>query len=67
MKRLSKFVNRLKDVETSTQPKNTIRYLAFEQGRILIIKALRDKIEGEKYSQCRSFPHFASSMNSKGY
>ena len=30
MKRLSKMVNRIKDVETSTQTKNTIRYMAFD-------------------------------------
>lgn len=42
-----------KDMETQTTMKNTVRFFAVENGRILVIKSLLDKLDGDKYSVVR--------------
>ena len=42
-----------KDMETQTTRKNTVRFLAVENGRVLVIKSLIDKLDGDKYSVMR--------------
>lgn len=42
-----------KDMETQTTRKNTVRFFAVENGRILVIKSLLDKLDGDKYSVVR--------------
>ena len=39
-----------KDAETETTEKSRLRYITFDQGRILILKRLRDPIDGDNYS-----------------
>ena len=51
-----------KDLETSTVKKSRLRYITFDQGRFLIIKQLKDKIDGDNYSQVRDFPNFGRSQ-----
>ena len=47
-----------KAAQTEMAAKDRIRYIAFENGRMLVIKLLRDKIDGDKFSQMRQFPNF---------
>lgn len=42
-----------KDAETQTTKKNTVRFFAVEHGRVLVIKSLIDKLDGDKYSVMR--------------
>ena len=39
-----------KATQTEMAAKDRIRYIAFENGRMLVIKLLRDKIDGDKFS-----------------
>ena len=39
-----------KAAQTEMAAKDRIRYIAFENGRMLVIKLLRDKIDGDKFS-----------------
>mmetsp|Transcript_8579 Transcript_8579/g.13257 ORF Transcript_8579/g.13257 Transcript_8579/m.13257 type:complete len:129 (+) Transcript_8579:547-933(+) len=57
----------LKSVETQTSEKCKIRYITFDQGRLLVLKRLREKVEGESYSEMRSFPTFARSNDDEKY
>ena len=33
-----------------------LRYITFDQGRIIVLKRLRDKVDGDHYSQMRQYP-----------
>lgn len=56
-----------KDMETQTTRKNTVRFFAVEHGRVLVIKSLTDKLDGDKYSVMRQFPYFTRSMDDRNY
>jgi len=49
-------LKRTKEAETQTATKSRVRYLAFDQQRILIIKALTDKSTGENITKVRKYP-----------
>lgn len=44
-----------------------LRFITVQNGRILVIKQLFDKIDGDKYSVMRQFPSFTRSMDDKKY
>jgi len=49
----TKIFKKKKDAETQTIEKSRVRYITFEQGRMLVIKSLKDKVDGDKYTQMR--------------
>lgn len=65
--RIKSTINKGKDAETMTCPKSRLRYITFDQDRIIVLKMLRDKVDGDKFSQMREFPNFSRSMSDKDY
>ena len=57
----------MKSIETETISKSQERIIAFEHGRIVILKRLRDKLDGDHYSIMRQFPDFQRSSDDKSY
>lgn len=66
-KKLVAKIRKGKDVETQTTRKNTVRFFSVENGRVLVIKSLLDKLDGDKYSVVRQFPHFQRSMDDRNF
>lgn len=56
-----------KTQETQTLQKNHVRFITFDQGRILVLKKLRDPLDGDSYSETRQFPNFNRSIDDKKY
>jgi hypothetical protein len=44
------------DQYTETTEKSMLRYITFDQGRIIVLKRLREKVDGDHYSQMRQYP-----------
>lgn len=51
-----------KDAEVQTVTKDCLRFIAFEQGRLLVIKQLREKVDGDKITRMRDFPGFQKKL-----
>ena len=60
------FKKRGKDAAVQTVTKDCLRFLTFDQGRLLVIKQLREKVDGDKYTTMRNFPSFQRSVGSGG-
>ena len=50
------------EAQAQTATKDYLRYIAFDQGRILVLKQLRGKLEGDKITSTRNFPSFQRSV-----
>lgn len=53
-----------KDAEVQTVTKDRLRFIAFDQGRLLVLKQLRDKVDGDKITRMRNFPGFQKKLGS---
>lgn len=61
--KLQPFFKNKKEMETSMVPKCRNRYIAFDQGRLLMIKRLYDTVDGDKVTEMRRYPGFKQTMS----
>lgn len=57
MSRIQRVLKRKKDIETQTPVKTFNRFIVVDQGRLLILKNLKDH-DGNKLSASRFYPEF---------
>ena len=67
MNKIQQKLKKQKDGESQTIAKSRLRFLAFDKGRLVVVKALRDRIDGDKMTQLRHFPDFKRAASAQGY